>query len=90
MHSRGVVRYLGVAHAVLIALQIDRVQDDLGGLLRLARLWDGIGAQNFVSASRPAARFGILRIWRRARVLDCVFKGGEVAKNRQKRSTRTG
>jgi len=44
------VRYLGVTHAVLISLQIDRIQDDLSGLLRLARLWDGIGAQNFVSA----------------------------------------
>lgn len=44
------VRYLGVTHAVLITLQIDRVQDDLGGLLRLARLFHGIGAQNFVSA----------------------------------------
>lgn len=43
------VRYLGVTHAVLIILQIDRVQDDLGGLLRLARLFHGIGAQNFVS-----------------------------------------
>lgn len=44
------VRYLGVTHAVLITLQIDRLQDDLGGFLRVARLWDGIGAQNFVSA----------------------------------------
>lgn len=52
------VLYLGVTHAVLITLQIDRVQDDLGGLLRLARLWDGIGAQNFVSAF---GRVGILR-----------------------------
>jgi len=44
------VQYLGVTHAVLISFQIDRIQDDLSGLLRFARLWDGIGAQNFVSA----------------------------------------
>ncbi|OAD59362.1 hypothetical protein WN48_09193 [Eufriesea mexicana] len=31
-------------------LQIDRVQNQLGGLLRVARFFDGIGAQNFVSA----------------------------------------
>lgn len=50
-------KYLGVTHAILIALQIDCFQDDLGGLLRLARLWDGIGAQNFVSAFGPRRHF---------------------------------
>jgi len=60
------VRYLGVTQAVLITVQVDRVQDDLSGLLRLARLWDGIGAQNFVSAfiaDRVVKCFAISCVW---------------------------
>ena len=45
------VQYLGIAHTIQLGLQIDRVQNQLGRLLRVARLFDGIGAQNFVSAA---------------------------------------
>lgn len=43
------VEYLGETHTVLVWLQIDCVQDQLGRLLWFARFFDGIGAQNFVS-----------------------------------------
>lgn len=59
------VWYLGVTHAVLIIVQTDRFQDDLGRPLWLAWIWHGIGAQNFVSASVCMFfyRVGWLMMW---------------------------
>ena len=41
--------YLCVTHTVLLSIKINEVQDELRRFLRVLRLFDKIGAENFIS-----------------------------------------